>query len=145
MTSGCPPSQISRSEPGSGEAEVLATVRRSGPSQGSRGSRGRARARRSSVLRASSASGEGEFAPEGWSAFLSYYMSRQGLVDGVHVQRHVRNHIGESLTRLWSCYHYTPTTLRRVGARIKCGCPLVTFGRLATGLVPLARDRQRQT
>jgi hypothetical protein len=47
---------------------------------------GRARARQIFVLRASSASGETEFAPEGWSAPLSYYTSHQDLANGVHVQ-----------------------------------------------------------
>jgi hypothetical protein len=47
---------------------------------------GRARARRSFVLRASSALGETEFVPDGWSTPLSYYASHQELADGVHVQ-----------------------------------------------------------
>jgi hypothetical protein len=40
------------------------------------GSRGQARARQSLYPRASSASGETEFVPEGWSTLLSYYVSR---------------------------------------------------------------------
>jgi hypothetical protein len=67
-------------------------------------------------------------------------MSRQGLANDVRVQRRMRNHIGESLTRPRSCYHCTPATLCGVGARIKYGCPLVTFERFAMGLVLLARD-----
>jgi hypothetical protein len=46
----------------------------------------RARERQSFVLRASSASGEMEFAPEGWSVPLSYYTSHQELADDVRVQ-----------------------------------------------------------
>ena len=38
-------------------------------------------------------SDETEFAPEGWSALLSYYMSCQGLADGVCVQWRMRNHV----------------------------------------------------
>jgi hypothetical protein len=65
-------------------------------------------------------------------------MSRQGLADDVRVQWRVRNHAGESLTRLWSCCHCTPVTLRRVGTRIKCSYLPVAFGRLATSFVLLA-------
>jgi hypothetical protein len=99
------------------------------------GSRGRARARRSFVLRVSFASGETEFAPEGWSALLSYYMSCQGLADGVRVQWRVRNHAGESLTGLRSCYRCTAVTLREVGTSIECGYPPRAFG-LALSLSP---------
>jgi hypothetical protein len=38
------------------------------------------------------ASGEAEFVPEGRSALLSYYMSREGLAGGVHAQWCMRNH-----------------------------------------------------
>jgi hypothetical protein len=99
---GRPPSQISRAEPGSGEVEVRPRSRLSpswdsmtcttiggvascGIPEGA-GSRGQAWARRSLHPRASSVSGETEFAPKGWSTLLSYYMSRQGRADGVHVQ-----------------------------------------------------------
>lgn len=81
------------------------------------------------------ASDETEFAPEGWFALLSYYMSCQGLADGVRVQWHVPNHAGESLTGLRSCYHCTPVTLRGVGTHIECGCPPRAFG-LALSLSP---------
>ena len=80
------------------------------------------------VLRVSSASGETEFAPKGWSALLSYYMSCQGLADDVRVQWRVRNHDGESLTRLQPYCHYTPVALGRVGMCIECDCPLLAFG-----------------
>jgi hypothetical protein len=85
-----------------------------------------------------SCSGETEFAPKGWSALLSYYMSHQGLADDVRVQWRERNHAGESLTRLWSCCHCTPAILHRVGTRIECGCLPMAFGRLATSFILLA-------
>jgi hypothetical protein len=67
-------------------------------------------------------------------------MSCQGLADDVRVQWRVCNHAGESLTRLRSCYHCTPANLRGVGTCIECGCLLVSFGRLATSFILLARD-----
>jgi hypothetical protein len=84
--------------------------------------------RRSFVLRVSSMSDETEFAPEGWSALLSYYMSCQGLADGVCVQWRMHNHAGKSFIRLWSYCHCTPVALDRVGMRIECGFPLLAFG-----------------
>lgn len=62
-------------------------------------------------------------------------MSCQGLADDVRVQWRVRNHAGEYLTGLGSCYHCTPVTLRGVGTRIECGCPPWAFG-LALSLSP---------
>jgi hypothetical protein len=71
------------------------------------GSRDWARTRRSLSPRASSASGEIEFAPEGRSALLSCYASRQGLSGGVRM----RNHGGESFDKTTvssSLYVYSP-------------------------------------
>jgi hypothetical protein len=77
--------------------------------------------------------GETEFAPEGRSVLLSYYMYRQGLFGGMRL----RNHGGESLTRPQSHRHCTPATLCRVGTRIECGCPLAAFGRALPQVLPL--------
>jgi hypothetical protein len=95
--------------------------------RGGAGSRGRARARRD-LYPASLVSGEVELTPEGWSALLSYYLSHQGLANGVRVQWSMRNHAGESLTRPQSCCHCTPVALGRVGMRIKCSYPPLVFG-----------------
>jgi hypothetical protein len=61
--------------------------------RGGAGSRGQARVRRKRYPRVSSTSGEVEFAPEGRSVLLSYYMSRQGMSGDVCAQQHMRNHV----------------------------------------------------
>jgi hypothetical protein len=64
---------------------------------GGAGSRGRAWANSTYSSPCSETGDQGlrarrSFAPEGRSALMSYWMSRQGLVGGVHAQWRMRNH-----------------------------------------------------
>jgi hypothetical protein len=98
---------------------------------------------RSFVLRASSALGEMEFAPEGWSVPVSYYASHQELENDVRVQWSRVITVGESLTRLRSCCPCTHAGLSRVGIRIECDCPPEDFGWVLSYACPSCPRRAR--